>query len=382
MLLVSSLTGHASLFALRDVGDISHYFDYAHKTFSGEVPYRDFRIEYPPGFVPIMLAAGPADGGYYERFRFLMLALAVGAVVLLAAALYLARATAAELAAGVVVLATLPRTLTSDLVLERFDVWPMFLVLLAVVALLSQRRTLGLAALGVGAIAKFYPLALVPVALLSKRGRAHWRREVLVVVAVAVLFLLPFALLTPRGTAYVGWLLVRRPLHIESLGGSILLAAHQLGLYEPTVYLSFGASWDLAGFAAKAAAAISSLLGAAALAAVWLLFARGPRGDRDLLLAIAAAVVAFVAFGKVLSPQYLVWVAGAVPLALGRPRYFALPAFVVAALLTRYVYLEGYDDLLDAGPVSWVMLIRNLLLVAIFCSLLVELATRGRTAAA
>jgi len=97
-----------------------------------------------------------------------------------------------------------------------------------------------------------------------------------------------------------------------------------------------------------------------------------------LLLAVAAAVVGFVAFGKIFSPQYLVWIAAAVPLALGRVRPFALSATLAAILTTQYVYIEGYDDLLRAGRVSWVMLGRNVLLVALFCSLLFELAARGR----
>ena len=64
------------------------------------------------------------------------------------------------------------------------------------------------------------------------------------------------------------------------------------------------------------------------------------------------------------------------PLALGRVRPFALVATVAALLLTRYIYVDGYLDLLEAGRVSWVMLARNLVLVALFCSLVIELAAR------
>ena len=113
---------------------------------------------------------------------------------------------------------------------------------------------------------------------------------------------------------------------------------------------------------------------------MWFLFARGPRGSRELLLAVAAAVVGFVAFGKVLSPQYVVWIAAAVPLALGRVRLFALGATVGAAVLTRYVYVDRYGDLLRAGQVSWLLLVRNAVLVALFCALALELAARARTA--
>jgi uncharacterized membrane protein len=354
------------------------YFKYTQRTFDGQLPYRDFSLEYPPGALVPLLAAGPADHGYYDRFRVLMLGLGAAAVVLLVVALFLAGADATELAAGVLVLATLPLTLNPGLVFERFDFWPAALVLLALVALLRGRRMLGLASLGIGAVAKLYPLALVPLALLAPQGRGHVRRDVAVVVAAALALVLPFAILAPRGVGHVGSLLVRRPLHVESLGGSILLVGHQLGVYRPTTYLSIGNSWDLAGPAAKVVAVVSALAGAAALVAVWFLFARGPRGPRELLLAVAAAVVGFVAFGKIISPQYMLWVAAAAPLALGRVRPFALTATLAAIIMTLYVYDWGYFDLLAGGRTSWVMLARNAILVALFCALLLELATRGR----
>lgn len=381
VLLLFSLAPPQRILSRSGTGDTAEYFRYAQSTFDGQIPYRDFSLEYPPGALPVLLAAGPADHGYYNRFRILMLALGASAIVLLVVALFLAGAGTAELAAGALVPATLPLTLNPGLVFERFDFWPAALVLLALVALLRGQRALGLAALGVGAAAKLYPLALVPLALLAQRGRAHLRRDLTVVAAAAFALVLPFTLVAPRGVAHVGRLLVLRPLQVESLGSSILLTAHRLGMYRPTTYYSFGNSWDLAGPAAKAVAVVGSLVEAAALVAVWFFFARGPRGPRELLLAFAAVVVGFVAFGKVFSPQYMVWVAAAVPLALGRLRPFVLSATIAAALLTLYVYDWGYFDLLAGGRTSWVMLVRNLILVAIFCSLLLELARRRTIAA-
>lgn len=374
--LLSSLLPPQRILSRPDRGDIQEYFQYAQRTFEGQVPYRDFRLEYPPGALPVLLAPGPADHGYYDRFRILMLAFGAAAIALLVVVLFLAGADAAELAAGVLVPATLPFTLNPSLVVQRYDLWPAALVLLALLALLRGHRVLGLVALGVGAAAKLYPLALVPLAILARRGRPHVRRDLAVVAAAVLVVVVPFAIVAPRGLGHVGRLLVERPLHVESLGGSILLVAHRLGAYEPTVYLSIGNSWDLAGPAAKAVALVGSLVGAAALVAVWFLFARGTRGPRELLVAVAAAVVGFVAFGKIFSPQYMVWVAAAVPLALGRVRPFALAATLSALVLTLYIYDEGYNDLLRGGRVSWMLLARNVILVAVFCSLLRELAER------
>jgi len=381
VLLASSLPPPSRVFSRPDPGDVEVYLEYARRTFEGQVPYRDFYLEYPPGALPVLLAAAPADQGYDDRFRALMLALGAATVVLLVVAMFLAGATTAELAAGVLILATLPLTFNAGLVVERYDLWPAVLVLLAVVALLRERRTLGLAALGVGAAAKLYPLALVPLALFARPGRAHVRRDLAIVAAAALALVLPFALIAPYGIGHVGKLLVERPLHVESLGASILLAAHQFGVYEPTIYFGIGQSWDLAGPAARTVAVVSSLAEAAALVAVWFFFARGPRGPRELLLAIAAAVVGVVTFGKILSPQFLVWVVAAVPLALGRVRPFALAATLAAIFLTKYIYNYGYYDLLEsAGLATWVLLARNLVLVALFCALVLELAARGRGA--
>jgi uncharacterized membrane protein len=378
LLIAASFAPTSRFLSRSDGGDIERYHDYAENTFAGRVPYRDFILDYPPGILPIVLAPGPADDGYYDRFRVLMLALGVAAMSLIVAALYHVGAGATQLAMGVLPLATLPLTLSPGLVFERFDLWPAVLVLFAVVALLRRRRLLGQAVLGIATAAKLYPVALVPLALLGMRGCGHVRREVTAFAAAFLAVCLPFMLVGPWGVGHVAKVLVLRPLHVESLGGSALLAAHRLGIYKPKIYLSIGSSWDLAGPTAKAFAFGTSLAQAAALFGVWFLFARGPRGSREFLLAVAAAVAAFVAFGKVFSPQYVVWLVAAVPLALGRMRLFALAATVVAAYLTRYIYVDGYDELLRAGRVSWVMLARNALVVAVFCSLTFELAVRAR----
>ena len=61
VLLACSLPPPTRMLSLPDRGDIHHYFVYAQRTFDGQVPYRDFILEYPPGFLPVVLAAGPAD---------------------------------------------------------------------------------------------------------------------------------------------------------------------------------------------------------------------------------------------------------------------------------------------------------------------------------
>ena len=136
-----------------------------------------------------------------------------------------------------------------------------------------------------------------------------------------VLVHLPFAIIGPGGLRFSYWEQLKRGLEVESLGGGILLVLHRLGLHSVTLRDEAPGSRDAVGSVPHAVAIVSSLaVVAAVLYVAWVYL----RGGRDRLLASAAAVTAFVAFGKVLSPQYLTWLVPLVPAtglaACGRPR--------------------------------------------------------------
>jgi hypothetical protein len=112
---------------------------------------------------------------------------------------------------------------------------------------------------------------------------------------------------------------------------------------------------------------------AVALVLIWLLFARGERSVERALTATAASVVALVAFGKVLSPQFLVWIVFVVPLVERRLFARAVVLTVAALVLTRAYYPYRYEELILLGHVAWVMLIRNVVLVVLALFLIVSL---------
>ena len=126
-------------------------------------------------------------------------------------------------------------------------------------------------------------------------------------------------------------------------------------------------SQNLAGSGADALAAISTLLQAAALVTVWILYARGPATRERLLLACAAAVCAFVAFGKVLSPQFLIWLVPVVPLVWGRRGLVASGLLAAAVVVTQLWFPFRYWELaLEFDePASWLVLARDVLLVGL-----------------
>jgi hypothetical protein len=335
----------------------------------GEVPYRDFRVEYPPASLPVFLLPALGERDYRSVFEGLMAGLGVSLVLLVALT---ASSWWAPFAVAVSPL------LLGSVVLTRFDLWPAALTAGALALLLAGRFRLGFGLLGLAAAAKLYPALLLPIAL-THVWRTRGRREALVCggifAAVVAAVVLPFAIVSPGGVWDAFWGQAGRPLQIESLGSGILLAAHHLFGLDLTMVSSHG-SQNLAGRAPDALATVTTLLQAAAVVAVWVWYARGP-ADRDRLLRACAAVVcAFVAFGKVLSPQFLIWLIPLVLLVRGRRGLLAAGVLGAALVLTQLWFPYRYWELaleFDRAA-SWLVLLRDLALVA----LLVVLTAPGR----
>jgi hypothetical protein len=108
-----------------------------------------------------------------------------------------------------------------------------------------------------------------------------------------------------------------------------------------------------------------------AVVLVWVSFARGPATSERLVRHAAAAVVAFVALSKVLSPQFLVWLVLLVPLVGGRRRRRILALTAAACALTAVWFPARYWDLVrEFDPLaSWLVLLRGVLLLALLAAL-------------
>src|SRR5262249_34693128 len=147
---------------------------------SGQVPYRDFAVEYPPGALPVFAlpALGGARAGAFRR-RFELELAFLGEVMIICAAAALVALGAGRLrllgALGFVALAPVA---LGPVVLSRFDLWPAALVAVALAALLSGRLRLGHLALGAAVAAKLYALVLAPITI-AYVWRRVGRREAL-----------------------------------------------------------------------------------------------------------------------------------------------------------------------------------------------------------
>ena len=353
--------------------DTPIYERYGEAMVDGQVPYRDFALEYPPAALPVFAIPAVGDGEYRVGFEGLMAGLGVALVLIVAA---VATSPWPPLAVAVAPL------LLGSVVISRFDLWPAMLTAAALAFLLAGWFRLSLGVLGLACAAKIFPAVLAPIAL-AHVWRSRGRREALVCgaafAAVIVAVVLPFAVISPGGVWDSVWVQAGRPLQIETLGSGLLLATHHTFGLDLTMESSHG-SQNLTGGAAGVLATLTTFAQFAAIVATWVWYARGP-ADRDRLVrACGAAVCAFIVFGKVLSPQFLIWLVPLVPLVRGRRGLTASGLLAAALVLTQLWFPYRYWELaleFDTAA-SWFVLVRDLTLVALFAVL--TLGARGERA--
>ena len=362
--------------------DTGLYGLYGGKIAHGHIPYRSgFSLEFPPGAIPALAVPALPRSHYvvwFKAFELLCAAAAVGAVAFALAG------TARRRRYGAVVVAGAAPAVLGPIALNSFDFWPSALAAWAVALVVRGRPRWGLALLGAATAAKLYPVLLAP-ALLTyvarERGREEARRSLLAAAAVVFVVFAPFAAVAPGGLRASLQQQATRGLQIESLGGSILGVAHRLGAGYHVVVSHSPFSFDVAGRGAGALATLLTVLVLVATAATWQLLHGGP-ADRDRTLrAVAATAVGFVAFAKVLSPQYLLFLVPLMPLVDS----VAAWAMLLLALGLTQVWArfpEPFLDTIHLGGRIWVVLGRNLVLLALYGLLVAGLRRSRRTSSA
>jgi hypothetical protein len=316
-------------------GDIHYYRHYGELVRHGEVPYRDFYLEYPPGAVPLFVVPTPAGTGYTQAFRIVISLIGAATVPLLATALRGLGASTRRIWACCL-FAGLAPLLLGPVYVVNYDAWPAFLTAAALALVAWGRRRSGAAVLGLGFATKVYPVVLLPLLLVRawREGglrSAAWSAAAFGAAAGAAI--LPLAAIAPGGVGFSLYVQAKRPLQIESLGASLLLVAHQLGLYGGSVNSNYN-SQNLNG---------------------------------SLASGLAAAVVGYVAFGKILSPQYLIWL---VPVVLLVDELLPAALLGVALVLTHVWFPDRYENVVSFGALGWLVFARDQTLVALFAVLL------------
>lgn len=362
--------------------DLQLYQTTGESLLRGEIPYRDFFIEYPPGGIPTFLPPALFSS---ETGRFATLFAAEMSLVLVVTLVVVAL-TARRLGGGrawvVPALTFTAGTLILyPIAVTRFDPLVTLSLALAVFgAVLGGRyRILSYASLGFGAAAKLVPvLATVPLAMLGDRGEALsrwlWRTALgfLAFFAMLGLFFVPAYLLGGERFVESFTYHTDRGLQLESLGSAVLM---KLGWVQNIVF-QYGA-WEVEGRGVGLLSALSLPISGALLLVTALAMYRDHRVHGFVAAKFpryaAAFILAFMVGSKVLSPQYLLWLLPLLPLAaFGLWGLAVSGIFLVACWTTTQIFPNYYGELMGLEPEAVnLLLLRNLLLVMFWVVMLV-----------
>lgn len=358
-------------------GDLGLYERYAKALLAGKIPYRDFSLEYPPLSLLAMVAPklSLSDLSYASLFAGIMLLVMV---VLQWVVVQSVGAEKANLAAWLCVLLPVAFGLLAR---ERFDLLPAFIFCVGVLFVLKDRFLLAAVLFTVGGAIKLFPFLAMPPLIVWLWAQQRKRLAVQVAgisLLLLVLFFLPFA---SSDLLHMFRYHLDRPIEIEATPAIVLLVlggSRQTTMAERMLYKSQGI---LEGHAGLVGLMFTLLLVCTLISLfvlpLWL------QTKRDLVRVFFAAVLAFVVLGKVLSPQFLIWIA---PLAIvlfcwGQRLIGGL--CLVAALMTRLEYPHLYRrGLFDGDPliVTYIAVRNGLLLIALI--LMIQLLVkRARSSA-
>jgi hypothetical protein len=349
--------------------DLSIYRYAGEAILRGEIPYRDFFIEYPPGSLPTFVPPALFSNdkmGYISLFSSEMALALVAALLLTALAARRIGGTwvlpAATFAAAAIMLYPVAVT--------RYDAVVALSLATAVFCATLGGRYLSLAyaSLGLGTAAKIVPaLATLPLATF-RRGAA---RGYVVFFGVLALFFVPALLLAGGGLLVSLAYHANRGVQVESLAASILM---KLGWVNEVVF-QYGA-FEVQGRGVELASSLSlPVTGALLLITAFSTYREYRRGGfegRAFPRYAAALILAFMLGSKVLSPQYVIWLLPLVPLSAGGLAGIGVSAVLLAVCwTTTQVFPIHYGDLVNLrAPGPDLLLARNLLLVLLWGLLL------------
>jgi hypothetical protein len=282
-----------------------------------------------------------------------------------------------------------------------FDLVPVALVLAALLLLARDRPRSGFGVLGLAVMTKAFPIVIAPVAIawLLARGlrRDAWQGALACAAVMAAIAGAAVAV-SPDGALDAARFQLDRPVQIESSPALVVLGLDAAGAGHAESVQSFRSD----GLLYPASDAVTSLFLTALVVLVALLCVRAAvgeaapsrgkaatsrgvatRGARELVLASLAACAGFALFGKVLSPQFVIWVVPLGALAFAWRMHALALAVALVAVLTQIEFPAHYFDVVAREPLAiGVVALRNLALAAVIALTLRELRPSRRASGA
>ncbi|MFA5809297.1 MAG: glycosyltransferase 87 family protein [Thermoleophilia bacterium] len=380
-------------YADRTITDIPVYYSYASRIAQGLMPYRDFSSEYPPLAMALFslprLLSGAGESEFVAWFQVEMLLFSCGIVLLLSWISWSQWQNVWKVA-GTLAMYTLFLLSLGSIVQERFDLAAAFLMLASVACFITDRYLAAWLLLGIGLMTKVVPVLIAPIFLIAHYRRRQfnevWMGPVAMIMA-ALTVSIPFLLASPEGLANAFLYHVERPLQIESTWSSPILLYSKLTGYPAYIMNSYG-SHNVYSTVSDTLVMISGPLTAVALLTGYWIFWRRSRKDGNglpdisgntIIRFVAIAIVTFIVGGKVLSPQFLIWLIPLVPLVIGADRIALAGIFEAVLLFTQFEFPYSYWQLYTLQPyMVATVAVRNLLLIVLLVMLVAALGSHYR----
>ncbi|MBP5394646.1 MAG: GtrA family protein [Candidatus Methanomethylophilaceae archaeon] len=353
------------------------YFDYASEMLEGHMPYSDFKAEYPPMAMLLILIPGLiTESSFTYQIIF-----AIEVYTFLMFGLYWTYRIAEKYTDKPGRISDLYIVFTIillDFVLDRYDIFPMVLLIGAVYFFTREKYDLAWIILALGVVTKLYPAVAAPVFLIYLLVRKDYKsagRGILICAIIGILSILPFLIADP-GTAF-SFLTYHmdRGLQTESPVASVIMLLGHFDLVDISYVFSYGSD-NIAGDLPDAIAKLMVPIMIVCMLALYVFYlmktrrSTGGDGMPAVILVSFLAVMIFMLANKVLSSQYLVWMipfsALLVMFAGHCDGRIAMWLFAACVVLTQLNLIVNYA-FRDAGeefglPGILIILFRNVLL--------------------
>jgi hypothetical protein len=351
--------------------DIRAYYEYASKAVEGSVPYRDYPVEYPIFAIPLFLLPRLFTSSFehYQVVFGLEMLLANALTILLVAA-QIERTEGARRVVPRLAWLTFCFASLCPMLMFRFDLAVAAVTFAAACTWCSGRSALGGTLAGIGTLVKIVPGVVAAPALVweveewkTGRGRGLICFAISILAGAGIWVAIGGGRVRDSLDYHLG-----RGVEIGSLfSGLLMLVARASGSALAIEYhhscVEVLTSWS------PWAAALGFPLQALALAVV-IGRTREANGDERLRYS-AAAILSFVLFGKVLSPQYLVWLLPFLAVIRGRTGLWVRGLFLLACLVTSMLFPAAFHWLLlFRGWMIGLLNYRNALLLGLWFLLL------------
>ena len=345
------------------------YFGYASEVLNGNLPYRDFVLEYPPlsllFFMPPRLVASTWQiYSIYFQAEVVIFDL-IGLLVIYSIAKRLGKAPWKMLSVYTIgILATGP------IIGQQYDIFPAVMIILALYCFWLGKHKTAWALVALGAMTKIYPVVIAPIFLIYYIRNREYKRirdGIITFAAVSLAIALPFLIVSPTSLLNLYTYHAQRGIQLESTYSAFLLVADKLHLTSVGLEYNFG-SWNITSPLANTFARLSNyILVILLFISYWFIYKQMNKGKPQIMRLGAYSLLAILIVlisSKVLSPQYIIWLIPLLPLSAGRWRYAIWIVFVIIGALTYYIFPWHYEQLtnLNSGVVA-VLLSRDILLI-------------------